>query len=81
MILLAPEPGAYPPRLAIYAEKMGYALDEIAAIGDQMIDIPMLKLAGLSAPAPKSEPRRTWLPHPMTRPGSPGSLSRFCKAG
>lgn len=35
--------------LAIYAEKMGYALDEIAAIGDQMIDIPMLRLAGLSA--------------------------------
>ncbi|HAE58766.1 MAG TPA: hypothetical protein DCG54_04460 [Anaerolineae bacterium] len=28
---------------------MGYALDEIAAIGDQMIDIPMLKLAGLLA--------------------------------
>jgi hydroxymethylpyrimidine pyrophosphatase-like HAD family hydrolase len=28
---------------------MGYALDEIAAIGDQMIDIPMLRLAGFSA--------------------------------
>lgn len=35
--------------LAIYAEKMGFARDEIAAIGDQMIDIPMLKLAGVSA--------------------------------
>jgi len=35
--------------LAIYAEKMGYAREEIAAIGDQMIDIPMLKLAGFSA--------------------------------
>jgi Cof subfamily protein (haloacid dehalogenase superfamily) len=35
--------------LAIYAEKMGFAHTEIAAIGDQMIDIPMLKLAGLSA--------------------------------
>ena len=35
--------------LAIYAEKMGYALDEIAAIGDQMIDIPMLRLSRLSA--------------------------------
>lgn len=28
---------------------MGYALDEIAAIGDQMIDIPMLRLSRLSA--------------------------------
>jgi Cof subfamily protein (haloacid dehalogenase superfamily) len=35
--------------LAIYAEKMGFAHNEIAAIGDQMIDIPMLKLAGVSA--------------------------------
>jgi hypothetical protein len=35
--------------LAIYAEKMGIAREEIAAIGDQMIDIPMLKFAGLSA--------------------------------
>lgn len=35
--------------LAIYAEKMGIARNEIAAIGDQMIDIPMLKFAGLSA--------------------------------
>lgn len=35
--------------LAFYAARMGIARQEIAAIGDQMIDIPMLQLAGVSA--------------------------------
>lgn len=34
--------------LAIYAGAMGFARHEIAAIGDQLIDIPMLEYAGIS---------------------------------
>jgi Cof subfamily protein (haloacid dehalogenase superfamily) len=42
--------------LALYAEKMGFSAAEIAAIGDEMIDIPMLQLAGISAAMSNARP-------------------------
>lgn len=42
--------------LAIYAELKGFKAAEIAAVGDHMIDIPMLKMAGVSAAMANAHP-------------------------
>lgn len=42
--------------LAFYAARKGFVCEEIAAIGDQLIDISMLEVAGLSAAVDNAHP-------------------------